>query len=352
MINLNEVCVSTEQSIINTIKQLDKSSKKIIFVLENSMLVGVVTDGDIRRWILKNGDLNAKVTEIMNPHPVYIYEQERHNAIKSLKQNQIQAIPIVNTERGIVDVVFWNDLFEQELEKQIYEDIRCPVVIMAGGKGTRLYPYTKVLPKPLIPIGDLTIIERIMNRFMSFNCKEFYITVNYKKNMIKAYLEDSAKEYMIEYIEEEKFLGTGGSLYLLKGALKGSFFVSNCDILVEANYAEILKYHQENGYKITMVTSLKNYVIPYGVVEVESGGGIKQMLEKPEFNFQVNTGLYVLESEVLGDIPENEFFHITDLINKYIQRGEKVGVYPVTENSWLDMGEITEMENMCKKLGL
>lgn len=352
MINLNELCVSINETVIGTIKQLDKGAKKVIFVVEDEVLVGVVTDGDIRRWILKNGDLSTTVTEIMNSKPIYVYENQRTYAINLLKEHQLQAIPLINKEHKIIDVIFLSDIFQEQDREIITEEIDCPVVIMAGGKGTRLYPYTKVLPKPLIPIGDLTIIERIINQFKEFNCNEFYITVNYKKNMIKAYLEDKADDYRIKYIEEEKFLGTGGSLYLLKDALVGSFFVSNCDILVEADYADILRYHRENGYKVTMVTSLKNYVIPYGVVEVEVGGSIKQMIEKPEFNFHVNTGLYVLESEILEDVPENEFFHITDLINMYIEKGEKVGIYPVTENSWMDMGEIKEMENMSKRFEL
>ena len=352
MINLNELCVSIDETVIDTIKQLDKGAKKVIFVVEDEVLVGAVTDGDIRRWILRNGDLSASVTEIMNKKPIYVYEHQRVYAINLLKEHQLQAIPLINKEHKIIDVIFLSDIFKKHDRKTLGENIDCPVVIMAGGKGTRLHPYTKVLPKPLIPIGDLTIIERIINQFKEFNCNDFYITVNYKKNMIKAYLEDKIDDYKIKYVEEEKFLGTGGSLYLLKNALAGTFFVSNCDILVEADYSEILKYHKENGYKITMVTSLKNYVIPYGVVEIEEGGSIKQMLEKPEFNFNVNTGLYILEAEILKDIPENEFFHITDLINMYIKKGEKVGIYPVTENSWMDMGEIKEMENMSKKFEL
>ena len=228
------------------------------------------------------------------------------------------------------------------------EDI--PVVIMAGGKGTRLHPYTKVLPKPLIPIGEQTILEHIMERFARFGCNNFYLTVNYKKNMIKAYLEDKREEVQINFVEEENFLGTAGSLYLLKKQLKRTFILSNCDILVEADYVDIINYHKTNGYKITMVTSLKNYTIPYGVIKVADGGSISQIVEKPEYNFQVNTGFYVLEPEVIEEIPENEFFHITDLINEYVEKGEKVGVYPVTGNSWLDMGELKEMEAMIHRL--
>jgi len=350
--NVSEFCISKDISIIESIKVIDEMAKRVAFVTQNERLIGIVTDGDIRRWILQNGDLEASVDKIMNHHPIYIYKYERSKAKEILLEKQIEVIPIIDRDHKIVDIIFWNDDKDNKSYQNREVNLSIPVVIMAGGKGTRLYPYTKVLPKPLIPIGDTTIIERIMDKFEAFGCNEFYLTVNYKKNMIKAYLEEKAQSCKIEYVEEEKFLGTGGSLYLLKETLKETFFVSNCDILVDADYADIIKYHKENGYKITMVTSLKNYVIPYGVVEMHNGGNIKTIKEKPEYNLQVNTGLYVLEPEVIADVPENEFYHITELINQYIAKGEKVGVYPVTGNTWLDMGEIKEMEEMIQKLKL
>lgn len=346
---INKLCIAPNASVIECIKRLDETAKKIVFVTENERLLGSITDGDIRRWILQNGNLEQPVMYVMNDKPIFVYMTERKKARHYFKEKSIQAIPVINEKEHLVDILFWDD--EEEVDYQ-YKAIKLPVVIMAGGKGTRLYPYTKVLPKPLIPIGDLTIIERIMNQFEKFGCDEFYLTVNYKKNMLKAYLEEKSHSCQINYIEEEKFLGTGGSLYLLKDILKQTFFVSNCDILVDADYEDIIRYHKENKYKITMVTSLKNYVIPYGVVEVHNGGSIKNIIEKPEYNFQVNTGLYVLEPEVLEEIPENEFYHITELINQYVERGEKVGVYPITGNAWLDMGEVKAMEDMIQQLKL
>ncbi|MDF2801700.1 MAG: Nucleotidyl transferase [Anaerocolumna sp.] len=350
--DVNKFCVSKDLSIIEGIKIIDEMARRVVFVTQDARLIGVVTDGDIRRWILQNGDLKEPIKKIMNQHPIFVYKHERGKAKRILVEKQIGAIPIIDKDNKMIDIVFWNDDKENESYQNADLHLSAPVVIMAGGKGTRLYPYTKILPKPLIPIGDMTIIERIMNNFETFGCNEFYLTVNYKKNMIKAYLEEKSQSCKIEYVEEEKFLGTGGSLYLLKNALKDTFFVSNCDILIDADYADIINYHKENGYKITMVTSLKNYVIPYGVVEVHNGGNIKTIEEKPEYNLQVNTGLYVLEPEVIADVPENEFYHITELINQYIIKGEKVGVYPITGNAWLDMGEIKEMEDMIQKLKL
>jgi len=170
--------------------------------------------------------------------------------------------------------------------------------------------------------------------------------------MIKAYFDELEKNYEISYVEEENFLGTGGSLSLLKGKINESFFVSNCDVLVDANYSDILNYHKENKNLITMVTSLKNYQIPYGVIKLSNQGQIVETTEKPEYDYLVNTGFYVLEPETLNDVPKDTFFHITDLINKYIEDGKKVGTYPITENAWLDMGEMKEMDRMMERLEL
>jgi dTDP-glucose pyrophosphorylase len=347
---LKDLFISKNITIKEAITQLDKTAKKVLMVVEEKKLIGIVTDGDIRRWILRNGDFQKEVYLIMNNTPKYIYEKDRSKAKSLLKKMMIESIPVLNESKEVIDIIFWNDNFNNKLNH--YEKLDNPVVIMAGGKGTRLDPYTKIIPKPLIPIGDIPIVERIINRFNEYGCNEFYLTVNYKKNMIKAYFSDEDKGYEVKFIDEDQPLGTAGSLSMMKDKLKDTFFVSNCDILIDANYSHILKQHKKNKNKITLVTSLKNYTIPYGVIEINDSGAIKNMIEKPEYDFLVNTGMYILEPKVLDDIPENAFFHITDLINEYISKGEKIGVYPVSESEWLDMGEFKEMENMLERLGI
>lgn len=347
---MEDILIDSSISIREAIKRLDITAKKILIVVEDRKLIGTVTDGDIRRWILKNGDFSLDVSNIMNTKPTCINISEKEHAKKIMLEKQIEAVPIVDNENRIIDIEFLNDKLKNINIRG--NNISTPVVIMAGGKGTRLYPYTKILPKPLIPIGDMSIIERIINRFLDIGCNMFYLTVNYKKNMIKAYFDEISKSYEIKYVEEQKFLGTAGSLSLVKKNINETFFLSNCDILVEADYLDILKYHKEQNNLITMVTSLKNYRIPYGVIKLNNDGRVIDTVEKPEYNYLVNTGFYVLEPEVLNDIPENTFFHITDLIDKYISEGKRVGTYPITENSWLDMGEIKEMNRMIERLNL
>lgn len=346
---VEDLFIDEELSIKDALKKLDETAKKILLVVDNRKLIGIVTDGDIRRWILKNGDLKESVKLIMSKKPKYILEEDKKHAKRILRENSIEAMPVLDKERKVIDIIFWNDNFNEKLK---YGNMNNPVVIMAGGKGTRLDPYTKVLPKPLIPIGDIPIVERIINRFREYGCEDFYMTINYKKNMIKAYFNEIEKNYTIDYIEEEVPLGTAGSLYLLKDKIKDTFFLSNCDILIDGDYSNMLKYHREHKSKITLITSLKHYIIPYGIMNIDENGNLSKMTEKPEYDFLVNTGMYILEPEVLKDIPENNFFHITELINRYIEKGEKIGVYPVSEGSWLDMGQVKEMDIMIERLGI
>lgn len=346
--NRTDLYIKQDLSIKQAIKLLDQTAKKILIVTENRKILGVVTDGDIRRWILKSGDLMQTVGMIMNQHPITISHKDMEEAKLIMKSKGIEALPIVNQDSEVVDILFWDELFD--VKETRGSAIESPIVIMAGGKGTRLYPYTRILPKPLIPIGETPIVERIINKFHEFGCQKFYMTVNYKKEMIKSYFRELDKSYELECIDEEKPLGTGGSLYLLKDKLKTTFFLSNCDILIDADYGDLLRFHHKNNNKITMVTSLKHYTIPYGVINLDEEGYIKKTEEKPEYYYLVNTGMYIIEPDLLELIPENTFYHMTDLIEACIQKGIKVGTYPVSEESWLDMGEVSEMNRMNERL--
>lgn len=346
--NIQDIIINEEISIRQAAKVLDKTAKQVLLITEDNKLKAVLTDGDIRRWILKSGDLSAPVKEIANYSPKYITETERYKAKRLMKKYSISSIPVVSIEGEVKSIIFWNDLDMSSVEKKPSLDI--PVVIMAGGLGTRLYPYTKILPKPLIPIGDIPIVERIINRFKGFGCNEYYLTVNYKKNMIKAYFEEVVKNYNIYYIEEDKPLGTGGSLYFLKDKIKSTFFVSNCDILIDSDYEAMYDYHKENKNFITMVCAVKNMVIPYGVVNLNNEGNIQSMVEKPEYSFLTNTGMYIIEPEALQLIKEDTFIHLPDIAKECMDKGMKVGVYPITERAWMDMGQPDEMQEMMKRL--
>lgn len=343
--DVKDFLVDEETSMLEAMELLDKVAKKVLFVSKGGKLTAALTDGDVRRWILKKGSLDAKVKCIANYNPKYIYERERYRAKEFLKKYSVEALPIVDEDMHIISIFFWND---KEIVNK--NKLNVPVVIMAGGLGTRLYPYTKILPKPLIPIGEIPIAEHIINKFHQSGCNNFFMIVNHKKNMIKAYFNEIEKDYIINYIDEDEPLGTGGGLSLLKGKIDSTFILSNCDILIEEDYEKIYRFHKKEKNLITMVCSLKSIKIPYGVIGIGENGEIESMKEKPEISFITNTGMYVAEPQVIEEIDNNTQVSFPDIIEMYRQLGEKIGVYPISENSWMDMGQPDEMERMRKRL--
>lgn len=343
--DVKKFLIDEEATMMEAMEQLDKSAKKVLFVVKDGHFVASITDGDIRRWILKKGDLDAKVKNMANYNPKSLKIKEKKKAKAFLKQHSIEAIPILDENDNIISIVLWND-------KEIMpnREMHVAVVIMAGGLGTRLYPYTKILPKPLIPIGEIPIVEHIMNRFSKFGMNEFHLIVNHKKNMIKAYFNEIEKSYLVNYVDEDIPLGTGGGLSLLKGKIESTFILSNCDILIDEDYERMYKFHKEEGNLITMVCSLKNIKIPYGVIEINDTGEIENMKEKPELSFFINTGMYIVEPEVVENLVENESIGFPEIIEQHKAQGKKIGIFPISEYSWLDMGELDEMEEMRRRL--
>lgn len=338
-------------SIADAMTMIDINAAGILFLVDSDdVLSGCVSDGDIRRWILKTGDIKACVEKAMTFDPCFVYNYQMSEAMTVIKEKHITALPIVNSKKQIVDIVLSAELSERISVQNKNELMGVPVVVMAGGKGTRLYPFTKILPKPLIPIGETPIVERIMDRFVEYGIDKFYITVNYKKSMIKSYFSDMNPSYEIDYIEETVPLGTGGSIKLIPDKFDKPLFVTNCDTLIIADYADIYKHHIEAGNSITVVSALKNITVPYGVIHSGENGEIQNMEEKPKLSYFVNTGMYIINPETIEMIPDNRVFHMTHLIDEVMKFGGKVGTYPISEDSFLDMGEFSEMKRMEEKL--
>jgi NDP-sugar pyrophosphorylase family protein len=221
---------------------------------------------------------------------------------------------------------------------------------MAGGKGTRMEPFTKVLPKSLVPVHEKPIIEHIIERFTDHDCVDFHLTINYKGKILKAYFEELQPTYEVDFVEEKEPLGTAGSLRFLEGQFKQPFFVTNCDIIIMADYAKIYEFHQKGAYDVSLVASAKEYVIPYGTCELNPEGYLSHINEKPKYDYLINTGLYVLNPDILKLIPKNEFYHITNLISNIIKKGKRVGVFPVDEDNWIDVGQWAEYQQAVKRL--
>lgn len=343
--------VGATTTILEAMRQLEDTAQKILFVVnDGGILVGALTDGDIRRWILAGGDLQDPIENVCNKEPYRVDQGYDLSSVRKLMLDRtIGCVPVVNERNQVVDLLFWEHVLEDGSEHKPPKPIGLPVVIMAGGKGTRLDPFTRVLPKPLIPLGDKTVIERIIDSFLKYGVSTFYLSVNNKSRIIKSYFEELSPSYTVEYIEEDTPLGTAGSLKYLCDSLRGSLIVTNCDIILDTDYSDLVDFHYGNDSDITIVGSLKNYRIPYGICEIGDGGTLLKLTEKPEYNFLVNTGMYVVRAEALCLIPDDEIFHMTHLIEKVKDTGGKVAVFPVSDKAWLDTGEWAEYRKALKQ---
>ena len=346
MLNIKEYMIHPSMKVIEAMSAIDRVGEGIAFVCEEERLLGTLSDGDIRRHILRGGDLGASVADVANPKFKYLNPEDTALAQEIMQRHRLRAIPVLDEHDRLVSICFANNVVVHSGAK-----LGLPVVIMAGGKGTRLHPYTKVLPKPLIPIGDIPITMHIMQNFAAYGCDTFTMIVNHQKELIKAYYSDVDMPFSVDYAEESKPMGTGGGLKLLEGKIDDTFFMTNCDILVEADYGDIVKHHRDNENLVTMVCAVKKVTIPYGTINLDSKGLIENIVEKPTFSFLTNTGFYVVEPRMFDYIPKDAFIHITDIIERSAAEGERVGVYPIAERQWMDMGQLDEMEKMLERRG-
>lgn len=339
---IKDKIISINDSIVSALEKMDGHRTKLVFVFDGDKFESILTIGDIQRAIIRHSALGDPVNSILEKDKIYASDEEPIEHIKEVMMKElIDCMPVLNADGEIVDVLFWHDVFDTPVIDNRGK-INLPVVIMAGGKGTRLKPITNVIPKPLVPVGEKTILEVIMDQFESIGCHKFYMSVNYKADMMKYYLSQLDHKYDIEFFMEEKPLGTIGSVALLKGKITTPFFVSNCDSINEQDYRDVYDYHVENHNDLTIVTMVKSFKIPYGVIETGEDGLMTALSEKPELTYQVNTGVYILNPSCIEEIPEGEFFHITHLMEKIKARGGRVGCFPVSEHAWKDMGEWPE----------
>lgn len=342
--------ISKADTLISAMKKMDEISSRCLFVFDESRFIDLLTIGDIQRAIIKGTELNSSISNILESDKLYASIQDTLSQVKKkMLSIRAEVMPVLDENRNLVKVYYWDELFEESPETDRAK-INLPVVIMAGGKGTRLKPITNVIPKPLVPVGDKTILEVIMDQFEAIGCHKFYMSVNYKAEMMKFYLSQLDHQYDIEFFMEDKPLGTIGSVSLLKGKITTPFFVSNCDSINDQDYRDVYDYHVNNHNDMTIVTMVKSFKIPYGVIETAEDGLMVDLKEKPEHTYMVNSGVYILNPELIDEIPEGVFFHITHLMEKVKAHGGRVGCFPVSEHSWHDMGEWPEYLKMINVL--
>ena len=262
-------------------------------------------------------------------------------------KKRIDVIPIVERSKKVVDVITFENIFKKNNLSKTFSK---SVVIMAGGKGTRLEPFTNVLPKPLVPINEKPIIEHIIERFVENKVSDFFITSNYKSKVLKAYFQEKKPRFKLTFIEESKPLGTAGGLSLLEGKLKKPFIVTNCDTIININFDDLMHFHISNHNDLTLVASSKEHVIPYGTCKLTKKGYLEKIVEKPKFDFFVNVGLYVINPNLLKLIPKNKSFDMIDLIKLAKIKKKQVAAYPIDEDSWIDVGQWSEYHKAIDRL--
>tara|TARA_B100000519_G_C14254536_1_gene444332 strand:+ start:3058 stop:4104 length:1047 start_codon:yes stop_codon:yes gene_type:complete len=347
---MKDITVQPDITIRQAMKVLNQAAEKCLLVVDaNRKLLGSLTDGDLRRGILSGINFSENISECFYKDTTTFtqgnYTQE--DATRVLLDKEYDLIPIIDKDGKLVDCLTLSNINSGKQYKKALEDVS--VVIMAGGKGTRMEPFTKVLPKPLVPVHEKPIIEHIIERFTDMSCSDFHLTVNYKGKILKAYFEELEPNYSVSFVDEHEPLGTAGSLQYLRGKFDKPFFVTNCDIIIKTDYVSLYEFHQKGGYDITLVASAKEYIIPYGTCELNGDGHLAHINEKPKYDFLINTGLYILNSDLLKLIPENKFYHITHLIEDAKNIGKKVGVFPIDDDAWVDIGQWAEYKSAIDK---
>ena len=349
---MKNLLIHSDQSIKDALKQIGKSGEKCLIVVgDDKKFLGTLSDGDVRKVILDGKNMNESLKTFYNKNSTYLLAGKY--SIQEVKdifiKKKFDLIPIIDTSGKIIEILTWAETFGNGKDRKV-QSLSVPVVIMAGGRGTRMEPFTNVLPKPLVPVHEKPIIEHIIERFNKLGCSEFHLTINYKGKILKAYFEELQPDYGVHFVKEQEPLGTAGSLRFLDKKFDQPFFVTNCDIIIKADYGSLYEFHSKGGYDITLVASAKEYVIPYGTCELNEAGHLAYINEKPKYDFLVNTGLYVLNPDMLKLIPENRFYHITHLIEDAKNQGKKVGVFPIDDDAWIDVGQWAEYQQAAHKL--
>jgi len=349
---LKNLLASPKINIKQAMKKLGESGEKcLVIVDENNYLLGTLSNGDLRNAIINGATISDSIQYFYQKNPTTLTNEEySHDEAKEIfLREKFDLIPVIDKKNKLVKVLFLSNIFSNKTKNQDVK-LDIPVVVMAGGKGTRMEPFTNILPKPLIPVHEKPIIEHIIESFTEVGCKTFYLTVNYKGRILKAYFEELLPDYIVNFVDEKEPLGTAGSLRFLYKKLNQPFFVTNCDIIIKSNYASLYEFHQKGGFDITLVASAKEYIIPYGTCELNKEGHLAHINEKPQYDFLFNTGLYLLNPDMIGLIPKNKFYHITHLIEDAKNLGKKIGVFPINDDAWIDIGQWAEYKKAVNKL--
>ena len=350
--DFRELIIKNSEVLLEAIRKLNETGKKILLVVDdNDKFIGTLTDGDIRRYILRTGGITGIVDDATCKNPFTVHPgYDRESVKKVMKENLIELVPVIDGDGRIIEVIFSEREYKHTETKPLFS-VDTSAVIMAGGAGTRLKPFTNVLPKALIPYGDKSAIEHIIHSLCNYGIKEIWVSVYHKSRIMKLYLNELNLPCELKLVEEDTPLGTFGVLFLIKDKIKyENVLVTNCDTILDIDYFDLYAMHKKNKNDITVVVAIKSMKIPYGICEITDGGELKRIIEKPESPFLVVVGTYLIHKSALEIIEEKKPLDAITFINTAKKLKKKVGIYPVRETQWMDLGNWEEYLKSLKFL--
>lgn len=345
MVDFRKVLVSPGATLRETMAAIDQGAVEIALVAdEQGRLLGTVSDGDIRRALLRGLSQDVQISQVMNTHFTSVRPDAQVEEVLNLMQaRSIKHIPVIDSECRLIGLHLLQDLIEVK-ERPNW------VVIMAGGRGLRLRPLTESVPKPMLTVNGQPLLERTVTQLVAHGFRRLFLSICYLGNQIQEHFEDGKRfGCRIDYLKEEKPLGTGGALSLLPERPKGSLLVINGDLLTNTNFTGLMDYHSNYENAVTLCVKELIYEIPYGVVGV-NGHNVIDLQEKPTQRFFVNAGIYVLEPHAVDLVPRNEEYSLPQLVDAVRKKGEAVGAYPIREE-WVDIGRLEDYRRVQMQLG-
>lgn len=342
--DLKKFTISPNLQIKKSLNVLNDSGVQAILVVdESNQFRGIVTDGDVRRYLIKDGDFDSQISNILNKECIISNSMDEIKLNQIFSENNINHIPIVNDNNHLIGLALRSKLTNKKIDKKI------SIVVMAGGKGSRLAPLTNIIPKPLIPIGYSTIAEKIFDTFVNQNFNDFKLIINYKKELIKSYFKEIDHQYHLKFLEETKFLGTVGGIKEFSEEFSDNFFLTNCDVVSDVDYHKFLEDHLNKNSYLSILGFKKSTKVPYGVLELDNDSMVTALTEKPDQTHIIMTGIYILNKKALEFIPENEEFGMDQLIDCLIKNNKTVSSF-IIEDGWYDMGQFSEYKKLLLHL--
>jgi dTDP-glucose pyrophosphorylase len=346
MSKIKKVLIGEKKNITDAMEKLNQTGIRCLFVFDkNKKFKGTVTDGDLRRYILKTKNFQTTLDKVCNKNSFYVFQNKvlKNKKLKSfLEKNNDLLVPILNKKKEPIDFL---DSFSEE-KINVKKNL---VLVMAGGKGTRMRPFTYILPKALMPVKKKPVILNIFDSFKRFGFDHFLISVRKDEKVLTSYLDQFKEKYRIDYLKESKPLGSGGCLKLINNQ-KDPFFMINCDSLIKIDPIKLLNFHKMRNSVLTIVTCFKSHQIPYGECETNLKGYLTSIKEKPNEKILTNIGMYVVDPQIKNFFPKKDFFNMDTLIKNLLLKKKKIAIFPIEENNWQDTGNLKDYFSTIKNI--